>query len=53
MLPEDDFFSPRMQDNLINLMGNPKTMSIEGGHLSTVLKMQDYADTIRKFVKNM
>ena len=47
ILPNQDFFSEKMQKDLIALMHDPK---IAYGHLSTVLKTQDYVRVIREFL---
>ena len=53
ILPNQDFFSEKMQEDLINLMHNPKIGYVSGGHLSTVLKADDYIKTIREFLVKM
>lgn len=53
ILPNRDFFSPQMQKNLINLMHNPQVKYVTGGHLSTVLKVDDYVAIIREFLRNI
>ncbi|MEE0959163.1 MAG: alpha/beta hydrolase [Lachnospiraceae bacterium] len=53
ILPNQDFFSGKMQEDLINLMHNPKIEYVSGGHLSTVLKADDYINTIREFLAKM
>ena len=39
-----------MQKELITLMHDPKIAYVSGGHLSTVLKTQDYVRVIREFL---
>ncbi len=51
ILPDQDFFSGEMQKNLIRLMHNPAIKYVSGGHLSTVLKVDDYVDAIRSFLQ--
>lgn len=51
ILPDQDFFSGKMQENLIRLMHDPKNTYVSGGHLSTILKSEDYVRTIRDFLK--
>lgn len=51
ILPDQDFFSGKMQENLIRLMHDPKIAYVSGGHLSTILKSEDYVRTIRDFLK--
>ena len=50
ILPDQDFFSGQMQQDLIRLMHQPKVAYVAGGHLSTVLKAEDYVRTIRDFL---
>lgn len=50
ILPDQDFFSGKMQQDLIKLMHEPKISYVSGGHLSTVLKADDYIRTIREFL---
>ena len=50
ILPDQDFFSGKMQEDLIKLMHNPKISYVSGGHLSTVLKAGDYIRTIQDFL---
>lgn len=51
ILPDQDFFSGKMQEDLIRLMHDPKIAYVSGGHLSTILKSEDYVRTIRDFLK--
>ena len=50
ILPEQDFFSGKMQEDLIQLMHKPQIAYVSGGHLSTVLKADGYIRTIRSFL---
>ena len=50
ILPDQDFFSGKMQKDLIQLMHNPTIKYVSGGHLSTVLKVEDCVQTIRGFL---
>lgn len=50
ILPDQDFFSGKMQQDLIALMHEPKIAYVSGGHLSTVLKADDYIHAIRTFL---
>ena len=50
ILPDQDFFSGNMQQALIRLMHEPKIAYVSGGHLSTVLKTDDYIRTICSFL---
>ena len=47
IMQDQDFFSGQMQQDLIQLMHEPKISYVSGGHLSTVLKADDYIRTIR------
>ena len=51
ILPNQDFFSGQMQRSLIALMHNSEIAYVSGGHLSTVLKADDYIRTIRAFLE--
>ncbi len=53
ILPDQDFFSGEMQQDLIRLMHNPQIAYVSGGHLSTVLKAGGYIRTIRAFLKDV
>lgn len=48
--PNQDFFSGKMQEDLIRLMHGPRITYVSGGHLSTVLKADRYIETIRSFL---
>lgn len=50
ILPDQDFFSGQMQQDLIRLMHEPEIRYVSGGHLPTVLKTEDYIRTIRAFL---
>ena len=39
-----------MQQDLIRLMHEPKIAYVSGGHLSTVLRAEDYIQVIRRFL---
>lgn len=51
ILPNQDFFSGKMQRDLIRLMHNPEIRYVSGGHLSTVLKAEEYVQAIRGFLQ--
>lgn len=53
ILPDQDFFSGKMQADLIQLMHDPQIVYVSGGHLSTVLKPDGYIRTIRTFLDAM
>ena len=50
ILPDQDFFSGTMQEDLIKLMHNPQISYVSGSHLSTVVKAEDYIRAIRAFL---
>lgn len=51
ILPDQDFFSGEMQQDLIGLMHQPKIVCVSGGHLGTVLKAEDNLRAIRAFLQ--
>ena len=51
ILPDQDFFSGEMQQDLIGLMHQPKIVCVSGGHLGTVLKAEDGLRAIRAFLQ--
>ncbi len=53
ILPDQDFFSGRMQQDLIRLMHEPKITYVSGGHLSTVLKADAFIRAIREFLETL
>ena len=53
ILPDQDFFSGKMQKDLIQLMHDPAIQYVSGGHLSTILKADDYIQVILGFLKNI
>lgn len=53
ILPNQDFFSGQMQQDLIKLMQDPQIAYVSGGHLGTVLKAGDYVREIEKFLEGM
>ena len=53
ILPDQDFFSGKMQEDLIRLMHEPQIKYVSGGHLSTILKAEDYIRAIRDFLNSM
>lgn len=52
ILPDQDFFSGKMQEDLIRLMHNPEIRYVSGGHLSTILKVDEYVRSIRSFLES-
>ena len=50
ILPDQDFFSGKMQEDLIRLMHEPEIAYVSGGHLSTVLKSEAYIRIIREYL---
>ena len=53
ILQDQDFFSGKMQKDLIQLMHDPVIQYVSGGHLSTILKADDYVKVIRDFLGNI
>ena len=53
ILPDQDFFSGQMQQDLIKLMQDPQIVYVSGGHLGTVLKAGEYVREIEKFLARM
>lgn len=53
ILPDQDFFSGKMQKDLIQLMHDPKIEYISGGHLETILGADDYIEKIREFLEQL
>ena len=53
ILPDQDFFSGKMQEDLIRLMHRPRISCVSGGRLSTVLRVDDYVRTILDYLKTM
>ena len=51
ILPDQDFFPAKMQEDLIKLMHDPQICYVSGGHLSTVLKTDGYIRTVREFLE--
>lgn len=47
----ETIFKDFKQENLIKLMHKPEIKYVSGGHLSTVLKVDDYVKTIREFLQ--
>ena len=50
ILHDQDFFSGKMQEDLIRLMHEPEIAYVSGGHLSTVLKAEAYIRIIREYL---
>lgn len=50
ILPDQDFFYEKMQADLVKLMHDPQIAYVSGGHLSTLLKADEYIRTIREFL---
>lgn len=53
ILPDQDFFSGKMQQDLVRLMHSPKITYISGGLLSTVLRADAFVRAIREFLKEL
>lgn len=50
ILPDRDFFSGKMQDDLKKLMHDPEVACVTVWHLSTAVKADDYTRAIRAFL---
>lgn len=53
ILPDKDWFSAEMQNNLTALMHEPKVYYVQGGHLSTILKSEEYICKIKTFLESI
>ena len=51
ILPDQDFFSGKMQEDLIRLMHKPEIKYVSGGHLSTILQAEDHIRAIEEFLR--
>ena len=50
---KDDYFSEKMQWDLIRLMHEPRIAYVSGGHLTTVLQAEKFIETIRAFLPSL
>ncbi len=50
ILPDRDFFSGTMQQDLIRLMHDPRIVYVPGGHLATVLETEAFVRAIQAFL---
>ena len=50
---EKDYFSEKMQRDLIRLMHEPRIAYVSGGHLTTVLQAEKFIETIRAFLPSL
>lgn len=53
ILPDQDFFSEKMQRDLIRLMHEPRIAYVSAGHLTTVLQAEKFIETIRAFLPSL
>ena len=53
ILPDQDYFSEKMQRDLIRLMHEPRIAYVSGGHLTTVLQAEKFIETIRAFLPSL
>ena len=53
MLPDHDFFSQEMQQSLLALMPEPKLVPVHGGHISTVLRPEEFLDAMEEFLQTL
>lgn len=50
---KDDYFSEKMQRDLIRLMHEPRIAYVSGDHLTTVLQAEKFIETIRAFLPSL
>ncbi len=50
---KDDYFSEKMQRDLIRLMHEPRIAYVSGGHLTTVPQAEKFIETIRAFLPSL
>ena len=50
---KDDYFSEKMQRDLIRLMHEPRIAYVSGGHLTTVLQAEKFIETILAFLPSL
>lgn len=50
---KDDYFSEKMQRDLIRLMHEPRIAYVSGGRLTTVLQAEKFIETIRAFLPSL
>lgn len=50
---KDDYFSEKMQRDLIRLMHELRIAYVSGGHLTTVLQAEKFIETIRAFLPSL
>ena len=50
---KDDYFSEKMQRDLIRLMHEPRIAYVSAGHLTTVLQAEKFIETIRAFLPSL
>ena len=50
---KDDYFSEKMQRDLIRMMHEPRIAYVSGGHLTTVLQAEKFIETIRAFLPSL
>ena len=50
---KDDYFSEKMQRDLIRLMHEPRIAYVSGGHLTTVLQAEKFIEPIRAFLPSL
>ena len=48
-----NYFSEKMQRDLIRLMHEPRIAYVSGGHLTTVLQAEKFIETIRAFLPSL
>lgn len=52
ILPEDDTqFTDAMKKELVDTMTNPVILEMKGGHVATLMKVEEYTEVTRKFIE--
>ena len=52
ILPSNDFFTPKQQENLKSVFPQAKVVEIEGGHMSTITRADEFAELIDKTISD-
>ena len=52
ILPSNDFFTSKQQENLKSVFPQAQVVRIEGGHMSTITRAGEFADLIDKTINN-
>jgi len=52
ILPSNDFFTTKQQENLKSVFPQAKVVEIEGGHMSTITRADEFAELIDKTISD-